>query len=177
MTISVFELSARSNRGGEVHFQDFEGKVLLIVNTASKCGFTPQYAGLERLHQTYGPQGLVVLGFPCDQFAHQEPGNDEAIARFCQVNYGVTFSVMSKVTVNGPATHPVFRFLKAKAPGLLGERVKWNFTKFLVQRDGKAVKRYPPYRKPEKLEHDIRAALARSWEPVTRQAPVSGDRP
>jgi glutathione peroxidase len=159
MADSIFALSARANHGGEVSFRDFEGKVLLVANTASRCGFTPQYQGLEQLHRTYGNRGLVVLGFPCDQFAHQEPGDDEEIARFCQVNYGVTFPLMSKVEVNGPGAHPVFRFLKAQAPGFLGQRVKWNFTKFLVQRDGRTVKRFAPYAKPEKLERDIRAAL------------------
>jgi glutathione peroxidase len=159
MPASIFELSARANRGGEVQLADFAGKVLLIVNTASKCGFTPHYQGLEQLHRTYKDQGLVVLGFPCDQFAHQEPGDDEEIARFCQVNYGVTFPLMSKVDVNGPGTHPVFQFLKAKAPGLLGGRVRWNFTKFLVQRDGQRVRRFAPYRRPEKLEGHIRTAL------------------
>jgi glutathione peroxidase len=159
MVSSVFELSARDNRGREVRFQDFAGKVLLVVNTASKCGFTPQYEALQRLHQAYGPLGLVIVGFPCDQFAHQEPGDDEEIARFCQVNYGVTFPLMAKAEVNGPGTHPVFDFLKAKAPGFLGRRVKWNFTKFLVQRDGRTVKRFAPCRRPEVMEDAIRAAL------------------
>ena len=159
MTSSIFELSARDNRGSEVRFQDFAGKALLIVNTASKCGFTPQYQALESLHQTYKDQGLVVIGFPCDQFAHQEPGDDEEIAQFCRVNYGVTFPLMSKAEVNGPGTHPVFQFLKARAPGFLGQRVKWNFTKFLVQRDGRTVRRFAPHTKPESMERDIRAAL------------------
>jgi glutathione peroxidase len=156
---SIFELSARANHGGEVQFADFAGKVLLIVNTASKCGFTPHYRGLERLHRTYQDDGLVVIGFPCDQFAHQEPADDEEIARFCQVNYGVTFPLMAKVEVNGPATHPVFQFLKAKAPGLLGGRVKWNFTKFLVERDGQRVRRFAPFTPPERIERHVRTAL------------------
>jgi glutathione peroxidase len=159
MATTIFELSARANHGNEVPFGSFQGKALLVVNTASKCGFTPQYQGLEKLHRSYGDEGLVVIGFPCDQFAHQEPGNDDEIAQFCQINYGVTFPLMSKVEVNGPGTHPVYQFLKAKAPGLLGQRVKWNFTKFLVQRDGRSVKRFAPFIKPEKLERDIRAAL------------------
>ena len=159
MTSSIFELSARDNRGSEVRFQDFAGKALLIVNTASKCGFTPQYQALESLHQRYKDQGLVVIGFPCDQFAHQEPGDDEEIAQFCRVNYGVTFPLMSKAEVNGPGTHPVFQFLKARAPGFLGQRIKWNFTKFLVQRDGRTVKRFAPYTKPERMERHIRVAL------------------
>ncbi len=160
MANTIYELSARSNRGDEVSLRDFDGKVLLVVNTASKCGFTPQYEGLEKLHRAFGEQGLVVIGFPCDQFAHQEPGNDQEIAEFCQVNFGVTFPLMAKVEVNGPGEHPVFQFLKARGGGLFGRRVKWNFTKFLVQRDGRTVKRFAPHTKPEKLEKDIREALA-----------------
>lgn len=160
MPASIFELAARTNQGAELQLAELAGKVLLMVNTASQCGFTPQYRGLERLYQTYRDADLVVIGFPCDQFAHQEPGEDEEIARFCQVNYGVTFPLMAKVEVNGPATHPVFQFLKAKAPGWLGERVQWNFTKFLVQRDGQHVRRFAPSTRPEKLERHIRTALA-----------------
>jgi len=161
MPTSIFELSARANHGSDVPFKGFAGKVLLIVNTASKCGFTPHYQGLEHLYRTYKDKGLVVIGFPCDQFAHQEPGDDEEIARFCQVNFGVTFPLMAKVEVNGPGTHPVFQFLKAKAPGFFGGRVKWNFTKFLVQRDGERVRRFAPYTRPEKIEGHIRTALDR----------------
>ncbi|HEY9053744.1 MAG TPA: glutathione peroxidase [Rectinemataceae bacterium] len=159
MDTSVFDLSAKANDGKEISFRSFEGKVLLIVNTASKCGFTPQYAGLEALHRKYKDRGLVVVGFPCDQFAHQEPGDDEEIAQFCQRNYGVSFQIMAKVKVNGPGTHPVFAFLKAKAPGGLIKTVPWNFTKFLVSKDGTRVKRYAPTTEPTELEKDIEERL------------------
>lgn len=156
---TIHEFTLNSIDGQPTPLAQFKGKVVLMVNVASKCGFTPQYEALQRLHQAYGPLGLVIVGFPCDQFAHQEPGDDEEIARFCQVNYGVTFPLMAKAEVNGPGTHPVFDFLKAKAPGFLGRRVKWNFTKFLVQRDGRTVKRFAPCRRPEVMEDAIRAAL------------------
>jgi glutathione peroxidase len=156
---SIFELSARGNDGKELSFRGYEGKVLLLVNTASKCGFTPQYEGLEALHRKYGERGLVVLGFPCDQFAHQEPAGDAEIAAFCRLNFGVTFPLMSKVEVNGAGTHPVFEFLKRRAPSLLGSRVKWNFTKFLVGRDGRTVARFAPSMEPARLEKAIEAAL------------------
>jgi glutathione peroxidase len=136
-----------------------EGKVLLIVNTASKCGFTPQYEGLEALHKKYGDKDLAVIGFPCDQFANQEPGSDSDIASFCKLNYGVSFRLMSKIDVNGEGTHPVFAFLKKQAGSLLGSDIKWNFTKFLVAKDGKTVKRFAPTTEPVKLEKDIEAAL------------------
>jgi len=157
---SLFELSAVDNRGKQVPMRTYEGKVVLVVNTASKCGFTPQYKGLETLYKKYRDRGLVVLGFPCDQFAHQEPGTDAEIASFCQLNFGVTFPLMSKVEVNGKRTHPVFEFLKAKTAGILGGAVKWNFTKFLVGRDGKKVRRFSPATEPEKLERDIEEALS-----------------
>jgi glutathione peroxidase len=160
MTKTIFEFKAEANDGREVDFAGFAGKPLLIVNTASKCGFTPQYAGLEALHREYADRGLVVLGFPCDQFAHQEPGDAAAIAEFCQRNFGVSFRLMAKVEVNGAGTHPVFKFLKAKARGALGSSVKWNFTKFLVSRDGAAVKRFAPDKEPAELRGDIEAALA-----------------
>jgi glutathione peroxidase len=156
---SFFELSAIANNGKQVDFKEYEGKVVLVVNTASKCGFTPQYAGLEQLYKNYKDNGLVILGFPCDQFAHQEPGSDAEIAAFCQVNFGVTFPLMSKIEVNGAGTHPVFEFLKAKSSGVLSDVIKWNFTKFLVGKDGRTVTRYAPTTKPEKLEGDIEAAL------------------
>jgi len=156
---SFFELSAIANNGKQVDFKEYEGKVVLVVNTASKCGFTPQYAGLEQLYKNYKDKGLVILGFPCDQFAHQEPGSDAEIAAFCQVNFGVTFPLMSKIEVNGAGTHPVFEFLKAKSSGVLSDVIKWNFTKFLVGKDGRTVTRYAPTTKPEKLEGDIEAAL------------------
>ncbi|PKL26716.1 MAG: glutathione peroxidase [Spirochaetae bacterium HGW-Spirochaetae-3] len=159
MSHSVFDLKAVANDGTEKDLGDYRGKVLVIVNTASKCGFTPQYAGLESLYQKYADKGLVVLGFPCDQFAHQEPGGDAEIATFCQRNFGVTFPLMSKVDVNGPGAHPVFAMLRKQAPGVIGDAVKWNFTKFLVSKDGKAVKRFAPTYEPEKMERDIVEAL------------------
>ena len=160
MNDSFFQLSARGNDGREFPFASLEGKVVLVVNTASKCGFTPQYKGLEELYRKYKERGLVVLGFPCDQFAHQEPGDDAEVASFCQVNFGVTFPLMSKIEVNGSGTHPVFAFLKAKAHGGIGSAVKWNFTKFLVGRDGKTVSRFAPTTEPASLEKDIEAALS-----------------
>jgi len=161
MPLNFFELSAKSNAGTETEctFADFRGKVVLVVNTASKCGFTPQYAGLEALHRKYKDQGLVVLGFPCDQFRHQEPGTDAEIASFCEINFGVSFPLMAKIEVNGKNTHPVFAFLKDRAPGFLFKAVKWNFTKFLVGRDGVSVQRFAPMTDPVKLENAIEAAL------------------
>ena len=160
MADSIYELSAKANDGREVSFASFKGKVLLVVNTASKCGFTPQYKGLEELYKKYKDRGLVILGFPCDQFAHQEPGSDAEIASFCQVNFGVTFPLMSKIEVNGKGTHPVFAFLKQKAPAGLGRTIKWNFTKFLVGPDGKKVSRFAPTAEPAELEKDLEIALA-----------------
>jgi len=160
MANSLFELSARTNDGKDFQLRQFEGKVLLVVNTASKCGFTPQYKGLEELYEKYRDRGLVVLGFPCDQFAHQEPGDDAEIASFCRVNFGVTFPLMAKIEVNGANAHPVFAFLKAKAPGKDGETVKWNFTKFLVGKDGRTVTRFPSTTEPEEIVKDIETALA-----------------
>lgn len=159
MDISVFDLKATRNDGSEVSLGEYRGKALLIVNTASKCGFTPQYAGLQTLYEKYRAEGLVVLGFPCDQFAHQEPGSDADIARFCSLNYGVTFPLMSKVKVNGPGTHPVFALLKRQASGLFGGRVKWNFTKFLVSRDGTRVLRFAPDAEPASMETAVRKEL------------------
>ncbi|MGV1005794.1 MAG: glutathione peroxidase [Candidatus Nanopelagicales bacterium] len=152
---SIFELSFTDNQGAEVALSDFAGKPLLIVNTASECGFTPQYEGLEELHQEFAETGLVVLGFPCDQFGHQEPGDDAAIAEFCRRNFGVTFPLSTKVAVNGSETHPIFDFVKSRTSGVLGSAVKWNFTKFLVSPDGRSVKRYAPTTKPEALRDDI----------------------
>jgi glutathione peroxidase len=157
---SVYDFSASQISGKPVALKKYKGQVLLIVNTASACGFTPQFAGLEELHQTYGPRGLVVLGFPCNQFGAQDPGSDSEIASFCQVNYGVTFSMMSKIDVNGPAADPLYQWLAAEAPGLLGTKaIKWNFTKFLVGRDGAVRKRYAPTDTPESLASDIEVAL------------------
>ena len=159
MTDSIYALSFTDNHGQEVSLRDFEGKPVLVVNTASKCGFTPQYDELQRLHEEWGPRGLVVLGFPCDQFAHQEPGDDAQIEEFCRVNHGVTFPLSTKVDVNGKGTHPVFRFLKERAGGMLGSSIKWNFTKFLVAPDGQTVRRYAPKTKPTDIEPDIAGLL------------------
>ncbi|MCU0264470.1 MAG: glutathione peroxidase [Candidatus Nanopelagicales bacterium] len=159
-TTTIYDLSATSNRGEEIDFAQFRGRPMLIVNTASKCGFTPQYDGLQALHETYGPQGLVVIGFPCDQFANQEPGDDAAIEEFCRINFGVTFPLTTKVDVNGKDTHPVFAFLKERTGGLLGSGVKWNFTKFLVAQDGQTVKRFSPRTEPAAMTEAIEALLA-----------------
>lgn len=147
--------------GGEQKtLADFAGKAVLVVNTASKCGFTPQYKGLEQLWQTYRDRGLVVLGFPCNQFGKQEPDNEEAIAQFCELNYGVSFPLFSKVDVNGSQAHPLFVQLKKEAPGLLGsQRIKWNFTKFLIGQDGQRVQRFSPLTKPQELQGEIEALL------------------
>lgn len=155
----IYDYKALTSKGKELDFVQFEGKVLLIVNTASKCGFTPQFAGLEQLNQKYRDRGLVVIGFPCNQFASQDPGSDSEIEGFCQLNYGVTFQIMKKVDVNGDDAHPIFVYLKEKTKGLLGSSIKWNFTKFLISRDGETIKRYAPITKPEKLEKDIEAML------------------
>jgi glutathione peroxidase len=158
---SVYDFEAQQIDGKTVPLKKFKGKVLLIVNTASACGFTPQFAGLEELHEQFGPKGLVVLGFPCNQFGAQDPGSDGEIASFCQVNYGVTFPMMSKIDVNGPAAHPLFQWLTREAPGLLGSTgIKWNFTKFLVGKDGQVLRRYAPQDPPASLAKDVEAALA-----------------
>jgi glutathione peroxidase len=159
-TESLSDLTFTDNRGEEVSLADFAGQPVLIVNTASKCGFTPQYDGLEKLHEEFKDQGLVVIGFPCDQFAHQEPGDDAEIEEFCKLNYGVTFRLSRKVDVNGKDTHPVFAFLKDSANGLLGSGIKWNFTKFLVSPDGRTVRRYSPKTEPAAIRPDIEALLS-----------------
>lgn len=156
---SIYGLSFVNNRGETVELADFTGQPLLIVNTASKCGFTPQYEGLQRLYEQYADRGLVVIGFPCDQFAHQEPGSDADIEEFCQLNYGVTFPLSTKVSVNGSDTHPVFAFCKESTGGLLGSAIKWNFTKFLVALDGTTVTRFSPKTDPAALAGDIEAML------------------
>ena len=159
--MNAYDFNATALDGQPVDLQRYRGKALLIVNTASACGFTPQYQGLEALQRRYADQGLVVLGFPCNQFGHQEPGNEAAIGAFCEKNYGVTFPMFAKVDVNGDDAHPLFRFLKGEAPGVLGtEAVKWNFTKFLVNREGAVVTRYAPTTKPEDLSGDIEKVLA-----------------
>ena len=158
-TIDQFE--AIDIRGERVPLSRFKGKVMLIVNTASACGFTPQFAGLEKLWQSHQAKGLVVLGFPSNEFGAQDPGSNGEIASFCQLNYGVSFPMMSKVQVNGKEAHPLWQWLTMEAPGLLGSKsVKWNFTKFLVGRDGEVIRRYAPTDKPESLEADIERALA-----------------
>ena len=177
----IYEFKTLSNKGAEVDFAQFEGKVLMIVNTASKCGFTPQYDGLEALYQKYKDQGLVIVGFPCDQFAGQEPGSNEEIAEFCRLNHGVTFPLMAKTDVNGANAEPIFEYLKSQAPteeykGLKAKATRtmlkgisksvekdsdilWNFTKFLVSRDGTVIKRYAPVTTPEEIEKDIQGML------------------
>ena len=161
MPPDIYTFEALDIRGQRVALEQFRGQVLLIVNTASACGFTPQFAGLQALHQQYAGQGLVVLGFPCNQFGGQDPGSNAEIAQFCQRNYGVDFPVLAKVEVNGAGAHPLFQWLKAQAPGLLGtQAIKWNFTKFLVGRDGQVIRRYAPQTAPLALAADIEAALA-----------------
>ncbi|MCK6405964.1 MAG: glutathione peroxidase [Rhodocyclaceae bacterium] len=156
----IHDFSATTLDGHEQSLADYKGKVVLIVNTASKCGFTPQYEGLEQLHREYSPRGLVILGFPCNQFGAQEPGDAVEIASFCSLTYQVSFPMFAKVDVNGDHAHPLFRFLKAAKPGLLGtEGIKWNFTKFLVGKDGEVVGRYAPATKPEELTKEIEALI------------------
>ncbi len=155
MTAHFYDFKARSLQGEEIDFSVYKGQVVLLVNTASQCGFTPQYEGLQELHEKYQPEGLTILAFPCNQFGKQEPGTADEIARGCLVNYGVSFQVFDKIAVNGAQAHPVFRFLKRQLPGVLGGRIKWNFTKFLLDRDGVPVKRFAPMTKPEKIEQDI----------------------
>ena len=156
---SLYDFTAVDINGEDQSLAAYRGKVVLVVNTASRCGFTPQYAGLEQLYQSLREEGLVVLAFPCNQFGGQEPGSAEEIRQFCLVNYGVSFPVFGKVQVNGPHTDPLWVWLKASKGGLLGEQIKWNFTKFLVGRDGQVISRHAPTTKPEDLEADIRAAL------------------
>lgn len=156
---AFYELSARKINGEDVSMADFAGKVVLVVNTASECGFTQQYKGLQELYEKYHDQGLVILGFPCNQFGGQEPGENAEIAESCQLNFGVSFPMFEKVDVKGPESHDVFRFLTRALPGLLGNQVKWNFTKFLIGRDGKPIKRFAPTKKPQVLERDIIRAL------------------
>lgn len=162
---TIYDFAALTNRGVEKSFADYRGQVLLIVNTASKCGFTPQYKELEALYQKYKDAGLVVIGFPCDQFAHQEPGTDTEIEQFCQINFGVTFPLMKKIEVNGENEHPLYTFLKAQAGDCFGRKIKWNFTKFLVSRDGSVIKRYAPATKPMKIEKDI-VEMLKAAEPL-----------
>jgi len=161
MPTSVYDFEALSIDGKPAHLSTQRGKVLLIVNTASECGFTPQFDGLQKLWQAYRDKGLVVVGFPSNEFGGQDPGTDGEIASVCQVNYGVDFPMMSKIQVNGAKAHPLWKWLTSEAPGILGSQaIKWNFTKFLVGRDGKVIKRYAPTDSPESMKKDIEAALA-----------------
>ena len=157
---TAYDFSARTLDGQDQQLADYKGKAMLVVNTASKCGFTPQYTGLEKLWEAYKDQGLVVLGFPCDQFGHQEPGDADEIRNFCSLNYDVSFPLYEKVEVNGGAAHPLWKWLKQEKPGLLGmESIKWNFTKFLIDKNGRVVKRYAPTDTPEKIEKDLASVL------------------
>jgi glutathione peroxidase len=156
----VYDFEVNLSNGDPVKLSEYRGKTLLIVNTASKCGFTPQYSGLEKLYDKFKARGLEILGFPCNQFGKQEPGSSAEIVEFCSVNYGVTFPIFEKIDVNGKGAHPLYRYLKGEARGVLGsEPIKWNFTKFLVNREGQVVERYGSTTKPEQIETDIEAAL------------------
>jgi len=157
---TLSDFSATTLDGREQALADYQGKVVLVVNTASQCGLTPQFEGLESLYEKYVDQGLVVLGFPCNQFAGQEPGTADEIGAFCQKNYGVSFPMFDKIDVNGDDTHPLYQWLRTEKGGLLGSAIKWNFTKFLVGRDGQVIKRYAPTTEPEKIADDIEDALA-----------------
>jgi len=159
---SIYDIDVRTIEGKPMRLDAYRGKVLLVVNTASKCGFTPQYDALEKLHEAHADEGFAVLGFPCNQFGGQEPGSSEEIQEFCKVRFGVTFPLHERIDVNGADAHPLFEYLKEQAPGLLGSRnVKWNFTKFLVGRDGRVIERFAPSTKPEKIESKIAEALAK----------------
>jgi len=155
----LYDFSATSLGGQEMALSDYRGKAVLVVNTASKCGFTPQYEGLEKLYQAYKDRSFVVLGFPCNQFGAQEPDSAGDIASFCQINYGVSFPMFAKVDVNGPGAHPVFAFLKKAKPGLFGQSIRWNFTKFLIGRDGVPLRRFAPTTEPAKLAPHVEKAL------------------
>jgi len=155
----VYDIPLQTIDGSKSTLVDYRNKVVLIVNTASRCGFTPQYAGLEALYRKYADQGLVVLGFPCNQFGNQEPGSADTIEGSCLINYGVSFPMFEKIEVKGPNAHPLFQWLTAQLPGFLGRQVKWNFTKFLIGRDGQPLRRYATIRRPEKIEPDLRRAL------------------
>lgn len=156
---NIYQFTAKSLQGKEVNLKDYQGKTVLIVNTASKCGLTPQFEGLEKLYGKYRDKGLVILGFPCNQFANQEPGDEKQISEGCLINYGVSFPMFSKIEVNGENAHPLYKFLKKKLPGFLGSKIKWNFTKFLVDKNGKPVKRFAPVTKPEKIDKYLERVL------------------
>lgn len=159
MKQNFYQFKAKSLQGKEISMEDYRGKVVLVVNTASKCGFTPQYEGLEALHRKYMDDGLVILGFPCNQFGNQEPGDEKSIAEGCLVNYGVTFQMFSKVDVNGESAHPLFKYLTGELGSIFGRKVQWNFTKFLIDRNGKPVKRFAPVTKPESMDGSIKKLL------------------
>jgi glutathione peroxidase len=160
MEDNIYNFSAKTLQGKEVSMKDFEGKTVLVVNTASKCGLTPQYEGLEELYQKYKDDGLVILGFPCNQFGKQEPGDEKSISEGCLLNYGVSFPMFSKIEVNGNNAHPMYKFLKKRLPGFLGtQNIKWNFTKFLIDKNGKPLKRFSPITKPQEIEKDIEKLL------------------
>lgn len=159
---NFYKFSAKSLRGNEISMDAYRGKVILVVNTASKCGLTPQYEGLEKLYEKYKDNGLVILGFPCNQFGNQEPGSEKEIAEGCLINYGVTFPMFSKIEVNGANTHPIFKYLKSELPGFIFKRIKWNFTKFLIDQNGVPVKRFAPSVKPESLAGDIEKLLTKT---------------
>jgi glutathione peroxidase len=160
--MSFYDFKINTSQGKQLSFSDYKGKVVLIVNTATKCGLTPQFTGLEALHQQYKNSGLVVLGFPCDQFLKQEPLSNEEMAESCLINHGVTFQLTEKINVNGTTTHPIFQWLKSKQKGLFGKRISWNFTKFLIDKQGNVVKRFSPSTKPEKIEQFICDYLSKS---------------
>jgi len=159
--MSVYDYSARLNNGNDTKLSKYKGKVLLVVNTASQCGFTPQYKGLQELYAKYKDRGFAVLAFPCDQFGHQEPGNDDEIKSFCETNYGVDFPLFAKIEVNGDNADPLYKFLKSEKGGLLGDAIKWNFTKFLVDKQGNVVERYAPLTPPDNIANDIERELGR----------------
>lgn len=158
--MGFYDYSARKMNGREVKMETYKGKVVIVVNTASKCGFTPQFAELETLYKKYKDQGLAILGFPCNQFANQDPASNQEIQNFCQLNYGVSFDMFEKVDVNGPETTPLYQFLKEEAKGAFGGKIKWNFTKFLIDRKGEVIRRYAPATPPLKMEEEIRKLLA-----------------
>ena len=160
MESNFYQFKATSLQGKEINTERYKGNVILVLNTASKCGFTPQYEGLEKLYKEYKDKGLVILGFPCNQFGNQEPGTEKEISEGCLINYGVTFPMFSKVDVNGENSHPIFKYLKNELKGFLGKNIKWNFTKFLIDKEGKPFKRFSPFTKPEKLRRDIESLLA-----------------
>ncbi|MDD3320132.1 MAG: glutathione peroxidase [Paludibacter sp.] len=158
--MNIYQFNAKTLQGKEISLNEYKGKVILIVNTASKCGFTPQFEGLEKLYKTYKDKGLVILGFPCNQFANQEPGTAEDISNFCTANYGVSFPMFMKIDVNGKNADPIYKYLKDVLPGTFGDSIKWNFTKFLINKQGIPVERYAPTTKPASIEDDIKKLLA-----------------